>query len=62
MAPEVILGLDYGPAVDIWAFGVIACILFTGCPPFLAKSKPELQAAICYNKHKLDASLSDEAI
>ena len=62
MAPEVIQGFDYGSAVDIWAFGVIAYILLTGSPPFSGRTKPELQAAICYKKHKLDSSLSNEAI
>jgi serine/threonine protein kinase len=48
MAPEVIMGKDYGAAVDIWAVGVIACIMLTGAPPFFGKTKPEVQSAICY--------------
>lgn len=39
MAPEIIKGETYGPAVDIWAVGVITCILLTGRPPFFGKSK-----------------------
>ena len=39
MAPEIIRGEAYGSAVDIWAVGVIACILLTGKPPFYGKSK-----------------------
>lgn len=39
MAPEIIRGEAYGPAVDIWAVGVITCILLTGRPPFFGKSK-----------------------
>jgi serine/threonine protein kinase len=39
MAPEIIRGEPYGSAVDIWAVGVITCILLTGRPPFFGKSK-----------------------
>ena len=39
MAPEIIRGESYGSAVDIWAVGVITCILLTGRPPFYGKSK-----------------------
>jgi dual specificity protein kinase YAK1 len=33
-APEVILGIPYSSAIDIWSFGCIAYELFTGCPLF----------------------------
>jgi len=39
MAPEIIRGEAYGSEVDIWAVGVITCILLTGRPPFFGKSK-----------------------
>ena len=34
MAPELCLGLDYGPAVDIYALGCTAYELLCGHPPF----------------------------
>ncbi|KAL9952705.1 hypothetical protein ACROYT_G039997 [Oculina patagonica] len=34
LAPETILGDPIGPAVDMWACGVILFLLFVGYPPF----------------------------
>lgn len=31
MAPEVMLGLEYGPSADIFSFGLILCELMTRC-------------------------------
>lgn len=39
MAPEIVRGETYGAAVDVWAVGVITCILLTGRPPFYGKTK-----------------------
>ena len=33
-APEIILGLEYSTAIDIWSFGCILAELFTGYPLF----------------------------
>ncbi|XP_076270757.1 dual-specificity tyrosine phosphorylation-regulated kinase 2 isoform X2 [Rhynchophorus ferrugineus] len=33
-SPEVILGLTYGTAIDMWSFGCILAELYTGCPLF----------------------------
>jgi serine/threonine protein kinase len=33
-APEVIVGLPYGPKVDIWSMGIVAWYLLNGCLPF----------------------------
>ncbi|XXQ30110.1 Protein kinase domain-containing protein [Plasmodiophora brassicae] len=36
-APEVILGADYGPAIDIWSLGCVLSELFSGSPLFAGK-------------------------
>jgi dual specificity tyrosine-phosphorylation-regulated kinase 2/3/4 len=38
-APEVILGLKYGPAIDIWSFGCLVAELVTGRPIFPGESE-----------------------
>lgn len=38
-APEVILGIDYTKAIDMWSFGCILYELFTGAPVFPGDSE-----------------------
>ena len=33
-APEVILGVRYSPAIDMWSFGCVIAELWTGYPLF----------------------------
>jgi serine/threonine protein kinase len=42
MAPEQILGSGHGPAVDLWALGVLAYDLLCGCTPFAPDHESEL--------------------
>jgi dual specificity tyrosine-phosphorylation-regulated kinase 2/3/4 len=41
-APEVILGTQYGPEIDIWSLGCVLCELVNGKPIFPAENEDEL--------------------
>lgn len=40
-APEIIFGIRYTPAIDMWSFGCILVELFTGFPIFPGESENE---------------------
>jgi dual specificity tyrosine-phosphorylation-regulated kinase 2/3/4 len=40
-APEIILGIPYTSAIDMWSFGCILTELFTGMPLFPGESEQE---------------------
>jgi Protein kinase domain len=42
VAPEILLGEQYGPKVDLWAVGVITYLLLAGYPPFWGDTMEEL--------------------
>ena len=46
VAPEILNGEQYGPAVDLWSMGVIAYILLCGFPPFFDDNNAALFATI----------------
>jgi len=39
MAPELVSEVPYDHRVDVWAFGVISYVIFSGKPPFSGKNK-----------------------
>jgi len=41
IAPEIILGIPYTPAIDMWSFGCILVELFTGYPIFPGENEQE---------------------
>ena len=45
-APEVILGLPYSTAIDMWSFGCLLAELYTGCPLFPGENEAEQLACI----------------
>ena len=40
--PEIVMGLPYDHAADMWSFGCILCELVTGRPLFPARDENEL--------------------
>mmetsp|Transcript_34634 Transcript_34634/g.69966 ORF Transcript_34634/g.69966 Transcript_34634/m.69966 type:complete len:781 (-) Transcript_34634:3058-5400(-) len=42
VAPEILLGIPYGSAVDMWSCGVILYLLLGGYPPFQAENSKAL--------------------
>ncbi|KAJ3120194.1 serine/threonine protein kinase, CMGC, dual-specificity, partial [Nowakowskiella sp. JEL0407] len=45
-SPEVILGMSYTIAIDMWSFGAILAELFTGYPIFPGENEQEQLACI----------------
>ena len=45
-APEIILGIPYTCAIDMWSFGCILVELFNGYPMFAGENEFELLAMI----------------
>merc|ERR1712057_12702 len=56
-APEVILGLPYDVAIDMWSFGCILAELYTGYPLFPGENEAEQLACIM---EVLDAPPADQ--
>ncbi|KAH0565302.1 hypothetical protein GP486_001302 [Trichoglossum hirsutum] len=61
MAPEVILGNNYGMAVDWWSLGALGFDLLTGSPPFQANNHAKIQEKILKQKLSLPYFLSPDA-
>lgn len=58
LAPEIIMKLGYGKAVDWWTLGSIIYEMLTGIPPFYSQSKQELFEKIKMQHPKYPAYFS----
>lgn len=61
MAPEIILGKQYGKAVDWWSLGALGFDLLTGSPPFQGQSHAKIQERIVKQKVQMPYFLSAES-
>jgi serine/threonine-protein kinase Psk1 len=61
MAPEVILGQEYGMAVDWWSLGALGFDLMTGSPPFKGNNNAKTQQKITHSKLQLPYFLGPDA-
>jgi dual specificity tyrosine-phosphorylation-regulated kinase 2/3/4 len=41
-APEIVIGVEYGPQIDVWSLGCVICEMITGRPLFEAEDETEL--------------------
>lgn len=60
MAPEQIRRDELGPALDVWAFGVVAFECLTGVPPFDGTTLIEIFTRIQVGRHLSARELSPE--
>eukprot|EP01019_Chilodonella_uncinata_P003321 GABU01004185.1.p2 GENE.GABU01004185.1~~GABU01004185.1.p2 ORF type:complete len:203 (-),score=43.41 GABU01004185.1:32-595(-) len=61
LAPEIVLRLEYGKAVDWWTLGSIIYEMLVGAPPFYVESRPELFERIKFDNPKFPSNLSQNA-
>ena len=62
VAPEIILGREYGASVDYWSLGILIYEMITGWPPFQASTHRVLyEKILSQNINLLDKKLSDSA-
>lgn len=59
LAPEVLLGQTYTPAVDWWGLGAVLFEMLCGLPPFYSPSKAQMLENILYAPLRLRRELSE---
>ena len=62
MAPEILEKRRYNDKADIWSLGVLLYEMYTGSPPFKARSKRELKLSIYQGNYKVPLFKCEENI
>lgn len=60
MAPEILMKLGYGKAIDWWTLGCIIYEMTVGLPPFYCNDRNELFERIKYSNPKYPSSISPQ--
>jgi serine/threonine protein kinase len=60
-APEILLDLEYGKAVDFWSIGCLLYELISGSPPFQVGSNRDVLKAKILNEHVIFTRIFSEA-
>lgn len=61
LAPEIVLRMEYGKAVDWWTVGSIIYEMLVGAPPFYVENRQELFERIKFDTPKYPSALSPNA-
>jgi serine/threonine protein kinase len=61
MAPEIVMGKEYGFAVDWWSLGALGFDLLTGAPPFPGNNNAKVQEKIVKSKLQMPYFLGPDA-
>ncbi|XP_068998946.1 serine/threonine-protein kinase Sgk2b [Embiotoca jacksoni] len=61
LAPEVLQGQPYSPAVDWWGLGTVLFEMICGLPPFYSRSKAEMFEKILHAPLQLHSGVSEAA-
>ena len=59
LAPEILLHLGHGRAVDWWSFGALIFEMITGTPPFYSEDREQMYKNIKYGSLEFPSFITD---